>query len=84
MIFHRIVGSALEILGNDIPALFLLLAHDIEKPFLLVGPLVLLNLWIDVHEPALAASLAGSAIENLFEIEPHHGVVINLSFIYIF
>lgn len=46
MIFDRVVGSTLDIVGDDSPRVTLKPVEDKENPLLFLTPLVFLDCWV--------------------------------------
>lgn len=75
VVFHGVVRTAHELLGNEAPLLGALVAKDEQDPLLFLRPFCPLDFGIEVVEPALSARFATSAIESFGQVAPHHVLV---------
>jgi hypothetical protein len=60
MVFDGVVSAAVEVFGDFCPAVSEGLVREEQKPLLVIAPVLLLDVWIQMVVPALAALLADS------------------------
>ena len=61
MILDGVVGSALDVVSDNSPQVFLVPVLDVEDPFFILAPLVLFYDRVQVVVPSLATLLADTA-----------------------
>ena len=73
VVLDRVVCATLEILGNDGPLVLAGAIQDVQDELLFKTPLILLDSWIQVVVPALAALLADAPRQVGGDVSPLHG-----------
>ena len=75
MILDRVVGAALEHLSNFGPLVVDDAVHQEENPLLLLVPVHLLDAWVQMVVPSLAALFAHAAVQMLGDERPLLGPI---------